>query len=456
MALLGTIDIDGNLLGICDAVPSVSGISLPVGSILFLNTGGIYVKTGATDTDWGTTPVSAPGGGVSLNDAALTGSPTCPNKTAGDSTTAIANTAFVTGAISDLVNGAGASLNTLNELAAALGNDANYATTVTTALGLKAPLASPTFTGSPAAPTATAGDSSTLLATTAFVTTADNLKVDKTTTLTAGTGIATIGDLSANRTIAMADMAANTFKGNNTGSSAAPVDLTVAQAKTLLAITLTSDVIGTLQAGQFPALTGDVTTTAGALTSTIAASAVTYAKIQDVSADKILGRSTAGAGVVEEIACTAAGRALIDDASAAAQATTLGLGTTDSPTFQGLNIVGTGMTENISTATVDTTNATVTTAATLVTVTDTVELVEVYVNARRTSGGVLSASYIRRARLQNAAGVLTVNGLAAEFTNEGNAALDCTITVSGVNALVRVTGIAATNITWNCLIKRYK
>lgn len=55
--------------------------------------------------------------------------------------------------------------------------------------------------------------------------------------------------------------------------------------------------------------------------------AVTYAKMQNVSAtDKVLGRSTAGAGDVEEIACTSAGRALIDDADASAQRTTLGLG----------------------------------------------------------------------------------------------------------------------------------
>lgn len=69
--------------------------------------------------------------------------------------------------------------------------------------------------------------------------------------------------------------------------------------------------------------TGDVT---GATALTIANDAVTYAKMQNVSAtDKLLGRSTAGSGDVEEIDCTAAGRALLDDVDASAQRATLGL-----------------------------------------------------------------------------------------------------------------------------------
>jgi len=68
------------------------------------------------------------------------------------------------------------------------------------------------------------------------------------------------------------------------------------------------------------------TINAGAVvTADIADAGVTYAKMQNVSAtDRLLGRSTAGAGVVEEITCTAAARNLLDDTTAAAMLTTLG------------------------------------------------------------------------------------------------------------------------------------
>lgn len=72
---------------------------------------------------------------------------------------------------------------------------------------------------------------------------------------------------------------------------------------------------------------GDITVSSGGATWSVDAGAISYAKIQNVSAtDRLLGRSSAGSGVVEEIVCTSAGRALLDDADAAAQRSTLGLG----------------------------------------------------------------------------------------------------------------------------------
>lgn len=68
-----------------------------------------------------------------------------------------------------IVDAAPSTLNTLNELAAAINDDASFASTVTTALGTKAPLASPTFTGVPVAPTAALNTDTTQIATTAFV-----------------------------------------------------------------------------------------------------------------------------------------------------------------------------------------------------------------------------------------------------------------------------------------------
>ncbi|EFA5960609.1 phage tail protein [Escherichia coli] len=74
-----------------------------------------------------------------LNSPALTGTPTTPTAQQGTNNTQIASTAFVMAAIAALVDSSPDALNTLNELAAALGNDPNFATTMTNALAGKQP-----------------------------------------------------------------------------------------------------------------------------------------------------------------------------------------------------------------------------------------------------------------------------------------------------------------------------
>ena len=106
---------------------------------------------------------------ANLAGPALTGTPTAPTANAGTNNTQIATTAYADAAVAGLVDSAPGTLNTLNELAAALGDDASYATTTTNAIALKAPLASPTFTGVPISTTPATSDDSTKIATTAYV-----------------------------------------------------------------------------------------------------------------------------------------------------------------------------------------------------------------------------------------------------------------------------------------------
>jgi hypothetical protein len=99
----------------------------------------------------------------------LSGNPTATNHAA--------TKGYVDTQITNLVNGSPAALDTLNELATALGNDANFSTTVTNSIATKAPINNPTFTGSvtlPANPTTNLG-----AATKGYVDTQDALKVNK-------------------------------------------------------------------------------------------------------------------------------------------------------------------------------------------------------------------------------------------------------------------------------------
>jgi len=82
-----------------------------------------------------------------LASPALTGTPTAPTAAANTNTTQVATTAYVQTELTDLIGGAPGALDTLNELATALANDASYSTTITTALAGKLPLAGGTMTG---------------------------------------------------------------------------------------------------------------------------------------------------------------------------------------------------------------------------------------------------------------------------------------------------------------------
>jgi hypothetical protein len=218
-------------------------------------------------------------GAAPLASPALTGTPTAPTQTADDSSTNIATTAYVDAACS-LVSGSGgpptgsaggdltgsypnptvgSAKITLAKMAnltanSLIGNNTGSGATpvalsisdTKTLLAIAvadvsgaAPLASPALTGSPTAPTQTAADDSTKIATTAYVDTAIGVGAAPIGTaggdLTGSYPNPTVG--SAKITLAkMANLTADTIIGNNTGSGATPIALTASQVKTLLAI----------------------------------------------------------------------------------------------------------------------------------------------------------------------------------------------------------------------------
>jgi hypothetical protein len=179
---------------------------------------------------------------------------------------------------------------------------------------------------------------------------------DQTITLTGdvtGTGTgsfaATIG---ANKvTLAqMAQVATARFLGRVTAATGNVEALTSAQMKTALAIaaadvtglatiattgSASNLVAGTVPAAQMPAHTGDVTSAAGAVALTIAANAVTLAKMANISQSTMLGRVSAGGGLVEMLTAAQTKTLL-----AIAQADVSGLTTGSAPTFAGVTLTG--------------------------------------------------------------------------------------------------------------------
>jgi DNA/RNA endonuclease YhcR with UshA esterase domain len=110
------------------------------------------VTLGSTQTITGQKTMTSP---------VLTGTPLAPTAAAGTNTTQIATTAFVvsevSAGISNLIGSSPTLLNTLQELATAINNDPTFFTTVANGLATKAPINSPTFTGTVTFPASTSG-----------------------------------------------------------------------------------------------------------------------------------------------------------------------------------------------------------------------------------------------------------------------------------------------------------
>ena len=113
------------------------------GSTTFDGTGNVTITATVADDSHAHTVANVDGLQTALDakaplaSPALTGTPTAPTPTAGTNTTQVATTAFVSTAVSNLVDSAPGTLDTLNELAAALGDDPNFATSVSTSIGTK-------------------------------------------------------------------------------------------------------------------------------------------------------------------------------------------------------------------------------------------------------------------------------------------------------------------------------
>lgn len=127
------------------AGPSAGGAAAPTFRSLAAadipDISGTYLTTAAASSTY-LTQANASSTYAPLASPALSGTPTAPTATAGTNTTQVATTAFVSTAVANLINSAPGALDTLQELAAALGNDASFSTTVTNSLAGKLTAAS--------------------------------------------------------------------------------------------------------------------------------------------------------------------------------------------------------------------------------------------------------------------------------------------------------------------------
>jgi hypothetical protein len=227
----------------------------------------------------------------------FTGTPAAPTASAGTNTTQLATTAYVTAAVAALIDSAPGAINTLNELAAALGDDANFSTTITNSIAAVQSDVNQNETDSDAAEAALSGRIDTLEAdpTTA---TAVAAKLDASAVSTFGGTLVDDADAGAARTtLGLGNV-------DNTSDAGKPVS-TAAQT----ALDLKANLAG-------PALTGAPTVptaSAGTNTTQIASTAFVSTAVSNLK-----GNAPSGLDTLEELAT-----ALTNDTAAIQNQTTL-------------------------------------------------------------------------------------------------------------------------------------
>jgi hypothetical protein len=146
----GDVNINGDIVlgGKLDFSGNITAATSDTDVFVVIDAGELKTRTGAqVASDIGLGNVTNESKATMFSSPSFTGTPVAPTASANTNTTQIATTEYVQTEIGELIGGAPAALDTLNELAAAIGDDASYASSITTALAAKAPLASPNFTG---------------------------------------------------------------------------------------------------------------------------------------------------------------------------------------------------------------------------------------------------------------------------------------------------------------------
>ena len=142
------VEVNGNLLPATDSTDNVGASGTRWANVYSdaVNVAGDITVTGTVDG----VDIAARNtlfGGLTSSSGVLSNGVTATTQSASDNSTKVATTAYTDTAISNLVDSSPGALNTLNELAAALGDDANFSTTVTNSIATKMPLAGGSFVG---------------------------------------------------------------------------------------------------------------------------------------------------------------------------------------------------------------------------------------------------------------------------------------------------------------------